>query len=109
MASIECGSFERAGPFLCKLIHQGSDGTTYQYDFYDVTKLGATYRRLPIIKKILLECAVRKCHSSKDPDQVKVWRDTANALLNDHARRRRTLTRMRPPTPHNQSYFILDE
>ena len=45
MASIECGSFERAGPFLCKLVHQGSDGTTYQYDFYDVTKLGATYRR----------------------------------------------------------------
>lgn len=60
-----------------------------RYSFYDVTKLGQRYFRLPYCKRVLLECAVRKGHGNDggenagdDDEPVKrIWRATADAIL----------------------------
>ena len=77
MSELKVNAF---GDFLTQLEHQ-CDRPNCKYAYYDVTLLGERYRRLPVSKKILVECAVRKCHSVEDPDQSQVWKQTTEIIL----------------------------
>ena len=64
-----------------ELKHDGCHQPNCQYSFYDVSQVCKQYSRLPYCKRVLLECAVRKSFTIKDPRVNKVWKSTVDQLL----------------------------
>lgn len=63
------------------LKHEGCRRPNCQYSFYDVSQVCKQYSRLPYCKRVLLECAVRKSITIKDPRVNNVWKSTVDQLL----------------------------